>query len=242
MDGFSTEAAHILLDTLAGHEKGPKDHHGCEVCQRPGTPALPRYQCLDCGWYKVMCKGCLFKAHVKIPFHQVQEWDVRSGFWSNRLLTGLGLELHFGHRNGKYSYSIRDPRPMHIVSMHGIHKVGVHFCFCPDRDTAKLPPEAEQAAQLVAEGYWPSTWKQPCTAFSIRLMKQFDLLACQSQVSAYDFSTQLVRMTDNVTPQDVDVCLFDLTRYTFWLMYCTLTSLATRSSSLPPGYSTTSQR
>jgi hypothetical protein len=214
MEEFSTEAASVMLNALVERERGPCDKYDCDVCKSPRTPASPCYRCLDCGWYETMCKDCIFKAHAKIPFHQVQEWDIRRGFWSNRSLTGMGLELYLGHHSRKCSYAIRDSRPMHIVSMHGIHKVGVQFCSCPDRDTAQLPLEAEQAAQLVAEGYWPSTWKQPRTAFSIRLMKQFDLLACQSQVSAHDFFMQLVRMTDNVTPQDVDVRLFILTRRT----------------------------
>lgn len=113
-----------------------------------------------------------------------------------------GLVLEFGHGGYSCSYSTTPPRPMCIISEHGVHDVAVRFCACRDRISDKPAPKA---TQLLRYGFWPASWDKPHTAFTIPLLKLFALLCHQANVSAYDFYKVMRCKTDNIEPHEVTV-------------------------------------
>lgn len=152
---------------------------------------------------RIMCKDCLFSSHVNNPFHFVRIWDPARGFWERKPLTDLGIVLELGHCGHRCEFAAGAPRPMTIVTENGVHSVPVRFCGCLDPNTGEKM--ATDTSQLVRNGFWPATWGQPRTAFSIRLMKTFSLFANHAHMNAYDYMGCLRRKTDGVAPDDVEV-------------------------------------
>lgn len=98
---------------------------------------------------------------------------------------------------------------MHILDVHGIQQADFVFCGCPsagkeDAIILDLLMMAE-AAQLIEFGYWPASFMQPETAFSLDLMDQFQLLSNQANTNAYDYVNVLYRRTDNIDPASLPV-------------------------------------
>lgn len=78
----------------------------------------------------------------------------------------------------------------------------MRFCECPDRVTGQT---TSQAVQLIHNGFWPATWDQPTTTFTIQMIKSFTILANQASVNAFDYVKVLRRKTDGIALKDVEV-------------------------------------
>ena len=59
--------------------------------------------------------------------------------------------------------------------------------------------------QLLENGFWPATWKEPRTAITLRTMHAYDNLKQVAQVNVYDYVAFLKKMTDGVRTEDVNV-------------------------------------
>ena len=205
---FVRHWAKLALEALLKSEEGPNDGKkakgssdcfACEDCKDPGTPSTTVYRCCDCFQPSIQCKRCILNEHIKMPFHFVCEWKRDERFWSRKALTSLGVVINLGHGGSPCPSHTRPPRAFTIVSQHGIHHLSVQFCECKGE---KSVPES---IQLVRAGLWPSTWDRPATAFTVPTLKDFDHLAHQCHVNAYDFYWYLRRKTDNIARKDVVV-------------------------------------
>ncbi|KAI0741135.1 hypothetical protein C8Q76DRAFT_608959 [Earliella scabrosa] len=187
-------------------EAGPRYPVSCEDCSCTLTNAERVYRCFDCFDPALQCQSCAVRSHRRNPFHRFDEWDPTLGFWSRRSLGELPdeprLVLNLGHSGG-------DPcplgganasRPLVVVHSHGVHKFNVRFCRCTDPATRdQVPPPL----QLIRAGLWPGSWERPETAYTIAGLRDHQLLAMQSQISTHDFVNYLVRLTNNVCPEDL---------------------------------------
>lgn len=202
MRDFVDNHAQGTLDGLLSREAGPSETFACreKECQSTGHAKIRAYRCFDCFMPPVQCKSCLLASHAHTPFHFVQEWDSSRRFWLRKPLTALGVALRLGHEGRRCEYYQRTARPMCIVSEEGIHQLDVEFCACLDPQTQAAKPEA---VQLLEHGFWAASWTQPQTAFTIKLLKSYSLLANQAQVNSYDYFNILRRKTDNVMRHDV---------------------------------------
>lgn len=222
MHEFLDNRAEAALEGLLEHEKGPAKFI-CQECQSQLPPGSSMYRCFDCYMPPTLCRYCLVKSHRHNPFHFIQEWETRRRFWLRKPLTALNsVTLELGHDGYQCHYSTTPPRPMCIVSEQGVHRVPVRFCACKDPVTDKSVPES---TQLLRHGFWPASWDKPHTAFTIRLLKDFQLLANQTSTTHYDFYKVMRRKTDNIEPQEVEVCAL------FW--YDTSWRLQELAGSLP---------
>ncbi len=160
------------------------------------------YRCFDCHDPAYECQGCALTFHRRNPFHRMEEWDPRRGFWERRSLGELGYVINLGHPHGHGCPLNRKPRPMTIVHGHGVHPYAVRFCYCTDKATGSCTPEP---VQLIKYGLWPGSWDTPHSAFTISMMRDHHLLSLQAQISSHDFYAYLRRLTDNVCPENVTV-------------------------------------
>ena len=80
-----------------------------------------------------------------------------------------------------------------VLDVHGIHEVGLDFCGCE----RAMP----RTTQLLRYRWYPATSSEPRTAATFRLLETFQLLSCQSKVSAFEFYTTLARKSDNTGTQ-----------------------------------------
>ena len=209
MRAFVERWAVPALRGLLGREQPPEDGMTCRGCREPTTISPTRYRCCDCLNPPVLCKSCILRSHAHTPFHFVSEWDVRRRFWRRQPLASLGVVLDLGHDGERCTYASGTPRPMCIVSEHGVHELGVRFCGCLDKATRATTPDA---TQLLRHGLWPASWQQPRTAFTINVLKTFSLLSHQGNVNAYDYIEVLRRKTDGTVTQGTVVSLMSLDR------------------------------
>lgn len=86
-----------------------------------------------------------------------------------------------------------------VVDVSGIHFLTVNFCTCPGS-----PPEYLQLLQC---RLYPATLKTMSTVFTFQVLDDFirDNLECGT--SAMNYYSKLRRVTSNVFPQLIPVCL-----------------------------------
>ncbi|OCH85647.1 hypothetical protein OBBRIDRAFT_807358 [Obba rivulosa] len=196
------------LDTWLEREQAPSGA-GCEACgtvlacerdkSDQGDGSQAAYRCMDCFLPRLFCKECVIATHVHNPFHRIEGWNGRQGFWERRSLGQLGMTVNLGHGGKKCPVALPEVHRMVVVHTHGIDEVGVHFCVCMMDELEDTP----HALQLIAHGMWPGSWEKSMTAFTIEVLKDFHLLSLQSQMMAQDFYQYLRRQTDNIDPRSV---------------------------------------
>ncbi len=119
-----------------------------------------------------------------------------------------GLVINLGHSGKRCPRNPFDPRSMTIVHEHGVHHFKVGFCRCPRSDpTDPTNPVAPEATQLLEIGFWPGSWVQPRSAFTISVLRQFHLLSVHTQANVHDFFATLKRQTDGVDDEEVSVSM-----------------------------------
>lgn len=121
-------------------------------------------------------------------------------------MKSIGLRIQLGHRpnvaciNPKTAFN----NEFVILDSHGVHEVGLDFCGC---ETAKHP-----YVQLLQRQLFPATTKQPRTAATFRVLRQFHLLSFESKCSGFEFYNSLAWETDNTGLQPVKVNAVDSVR------------------------------
>lgn len=80
-----------------------------------------------------------------------------------------------------------------IVDIHGVQFLPVHFCQCSDASSHPL--------QLLQLGLYPASHDRPQTAFTFRVLDDFDLENLESKASAERYYTKLKRLSSNAFPQ-----------------------------------------
>lgn len=199
MRDFLEHRARGALDTVLATEGVPQAGLSCAQCDE-GKPEW--YRCSDCWMPPTLCRTCLLKTHKHNPFHFVQHWDPLRKFWRREPLSRMGVTVHLGHEGRRCPFASTTARTFTIVSENGIHTVKMLFCQCRDPATGARCPEA---TQLLRMGLWPASWESPESAFEIKTLKAFSLLANEGHVSAYDYFESLRKKTDFIRPGTVQV-------------------------------------
>ena len=96
------------------------------------------------------------------------------------------------------------PRTLTVVSEHGTFPMDFVFCRCQSKHRF----DNNDALQLIREGLWPGSWKQPRTVYTMAVMEHFRTLAVVAHSNAYDYSKFLVLLFDDLVPEDAPVRLF----------------------------------
>ncbi|KAI0054763.1 hypothetical protein BV25DRAFT_1816572 [Artomyces pyxidatus] len=157
------------------------------------------YRCEECYSSPAVCASCIAANHVHMPFHRIVRWSVQAPYWTAASLYDLKVRVCLGHGGGLCPTITRPARKMTIGVESGFQDATVVFCECVDAHGKRLIPEP---IQLIHYGLFPASWEQPKSAFSIRLLRAFHLLALQSQTTARDFAIYLKRLTDNIVPSE----------------------------------------
>lgn len=203
-----------VLDHMLAREVGPGGVlacSGCQVVQRGAntseTSEAPKvYRCTHCMMPQVLCKSCIVETHDKNPLHIVEEWaDEEHGrFWRRLSLESLGLVINLGHGGSKCEKYTTTPRSLVLVHEHGIHTIAVRFCWCLT-DGGK---RRHDTSQLIQHGFWPGSWKEPGSVYSIQLLHRFAQLTHQAGTSAHDFMAYLAQLTNGVEISYVKVSTY----------------------------------
>ncbi|KAF7365921.1 hypothetical protein MVEN_00467300 [Mycena venus] len=182
----------LILATFAHDQLG----------QPCGCGGEASFRCVDCFNAPMWCIRCAIGAHIYNPFHRIEEWDgkmfVRSPMWKkDDVSSSICLSTHPSGIRCPHSPPAAKgpPRHMLIVDHNGFHKRYIEFCHC----RAPIPWE-----QLVLRRLFPASFKEPKTAFTFTVLKQFHVHSLASKKSAYDYVKGLCQLTNNGDPDSVD--------------------------------------
>ncbi|KAJ3990896.1 hypothetical protein F5050DRAFT_1879536, partial [Lentinula boryana] len=154
--------------------------------------AARRVRCQQCLQQAPLCHSCWLGAHKHQPLHWAEAWDETKGYFVRHDISMLmpeSLGIPLGHDGNQCPYATT-PLLMTLVDVGGVHATRVTFCGCPDH--------LSKWHQLFHAGLLPATVKDPQSAFTLNLLRQWDLFNLQSKITAYQFMLSLRRLTDNV--------------------------------------------
>ncbi|KAK6997020.1 CxC2 domain-containing protein [Favolaschia claudopus] len=191
-----------LLDDFENHfeelgwllferEADPATNTSCEC----GSGKKRTTKCFDCLEYSPVCTDCFVRTHINNPTHWAEVWDQNAGFFIRHDISTLDHTIQLGHQGGKCD-SPTPTRTFTIVDVNGVHTTKVAFCSCREQ-----PPN--KVRQLMRAGLFPATAKDPHTAFTINMLKDFQLHNFESKKAAYDYLGAIRRLTDNSFTADI---------------------------------------
>ncbi|KAJ7815199.1 hypothetical protein B0H14DRAFT_3746508 [Mycena olivaceomarginata] len=160
-----------------------------------GSGANRTTKCFDCISYPAACPDCFIRSHIHHPIHWAEVWDPLAQFFIRNDISRLGHTIQLGH-NGN---TCKDPTPVRIFTIadgNGVHSTKLAFCDCQEQPPNKI-------RQLMRSGMFPATAKDPHTAFTINMLKDFQLHNFESKKAAYDYLGAIRRLTDNSFTADV---------------------------------------
>ncbi|KAJ7256377.1 hypothetical protein C8J57DRAFT_1235751 [Mycena rebaudengoi] len=152
-------------------------------------------KCYDCTEYAAACKMCFVAAHFRNPFHWAEVWDNETGFFVRHDISKLDHVFQLGH-NGGPCKSPTGERLFAVVDGNGIHSTRLAFCGCRE-----MPPN--KIRQLMRARLFPATTKDPHTAFTVNMLKEFQLHNLKSKKAAYDHLGAIRCLSDNSFTADI---------------------------------------
>ena len=106
------------------------------------------------------------------------------------------FQLGFGSSKPKQYDKDGDPL-ITIIDRSGVHEIGVRWCCCPNA--------AERDMQLMTAGLFPATFRNPKTAFTFWVLKEFHLDNLECKTTPSQFISRLRRLTSDEFPNAVPV-------------------------------------
>ncbi|KAF7295985.1 CxC2 domain-containing protein [Mycena kentingensis (nom. inval.)] len=194
------EISNILLE----REAHPATSHPCP-CGRLNQ--LADTTCNDCLAYSPSCAYCFVENHRRNPLHWAEVWDHRRGFFVRHDLSKLdvvldsarpdrkGFVCQLGHSGGVCP-SPDAVRLFTVMDVNGVHTLRIAYCGCREQ-----PPN--KVRQLLRDGLFPASTRDPLTAFTLNVLRQFNLHNLVSKKAAYDFVRAVQRLSDNAFAADV---------------------------------------
>ncbi|KAJ3991059.1 hypothetical protein F5050DRAFT_1716396, partial [Lentinula boryana] len=140
--------------------------------------AARRVRCQQCLQQAPLCHSCWLGAHKHQPLHWAEAWDETEGYFVRHDISMLmpeSLGIPLGHDGNQCPYATT-PLLMTLVDVGGVHATRVTFCGCPDH--------LSKWHQLFHAGLLPATVKDPQSAFTLNLLRQWDLFNLQSKITA----------------------------------------------------------
>ncbi|KAJ7360665.1 hypothetical protein DFH08DRAFT_683848 [Mycena albidolilacea] len=181
-----------LGNLLLAHETDDVAGSPC-TCGRPDS--IASVQCHDCTNYKMSCLTCFLASHIHNPFHWAEVWDFEQGFFVRHDISKLGYTLQLGHR-GRSCSNPCGQRLFTVVDANGVHSCRLAFCGCQEGQPNKIK-------QLMEARLFPATTRDPHSAFTLNVLKQFQLHNLESKKAAYDYIAAIRRLSDNSFTADI---------------------------------------
>ncbi|KAJ3966145.1 hypothetical protein EV361DRAFT_595678 [Lentinula raphanica] len=166
----------------------------CPTCQSKQATT----RCRDCDFLEPLCTDCFLNVHKHTPFHFAEVWDSNLGFFQRTTMAGLKNDyaLHIGHGGDPCPNNAKDGLFFTVVDTNGIHATRIKFCLCKG-------PSPDKWTQLFESNLFPASLKDPQTAFTFRVLRNYHIHSEASKLNAMDFHRALVQLTDNGFAENV---------------------------------------
>ena len=155
-------------------------------------------RCLSCLGGHAWCTSCAIKAHSRLPFHRLQQWN--GHFYEAVTLQDLGFVFNLGH--GGDACPLNGDRPgeqFMAVDSAGIFVHTVKWCRCNGAS------DKDKHLQLLRCCLFPSTTTRPQTGFTFNVLDEFLIDELECKTSASSFYSKLRRLTNNAFPDSLPV-------------------------------------
>ena len=117
--------------------------------------------------------------------------DEADALWQNVETGGMPLK---GTRKAKPGLDSKQCPVLTIVDITGIHELRTRFCQCSPLETNPL------SHQLLSAALFPSSLKNPRTAFTFRVLDDINLTNLEGKISTFKYFKKLRRLTSNAFP------------------------------------------
>jgi hypothetical protein len=107
-----------------------------------------------------------------------------------------GVRFCFGSSSAGRSDNDGNPI-ITVIDRSGVHEIGVSWCCCPGAPARDM--------QLMMAGLFPATFRNPKTAFTFRVLKDFHLDNLECKTTPSQFFGRLRRLTNDEFPNTVPV-------------------------------------
>jgi hypothetical protein len=169
-------------------------------CAHPGCEDLTNglwYQCSTCFSSKWLCGRCIISDHKGNPFHRIHEWNEMEQFSTLVSLEQLGLVVRFDGINGeqcKCSEEDKTFKFLEVYHTNGAHRIKYYQCGC---NTDEMSSHTITPEQLISNGLFPATDKNPQRAFTFQLLHEYDILNLYGYVNIKQFLDAKVFISPN---------------------------------------------
>ncbi|KDN34990.1 hypothetical protein RSAG8_11964, partial [Rhizoctonia solani AG-8 WAC10335] len=180
---WTTQWGPTFLWELYGQYDAPSKHL-C-LCS---VPTGNRFRCDDCITSVRYCADCLPGAHIASPTHRISIWTGKT--WSRTSLHEQNIIYPIGSHPGRCVCS--SAKPLLLGDITGFHELLVTYCDCG--------PHSKHCIQLLRTGMMPCSTEKPGSAFTIRCLRLFDLLAADSKLYTSRYHAVMQRQNNNVYP------------------------------------------
>lgn len=187
---FLSQQADPLIGTPCQCEKGVRLIRCRDCCQRPP-----------------LCVKCFVREHKYTPFHWAEHWDKDLGYFRACDLSTLDPDwaLNLGHSAEPCPKALKTSN-INIIDTNGPHGTRVRYCKCDS-----CPSKWQQ---LFDARLFPGTVTDPGTAYTFRLMREYEVHSVASKKNARDYTKALAQLADRQFPEQVPVS-FNLTQQLF---------------------------
>ncbi|KAJ6542094.1 hypothetical protein DFH09DRAFT_929200 [Mycena vulgaris] len=183
-----------LDEMLRGEGRGDHAAHPKCVCGDPRCEhGVAEIRCKDCDGCEGFAIKCVVRDHERSPLHRLERWNWDDSCYEDVSLKALGLRFQLGrevHPDRICPRPKRAPGKKFVVmDCKGLHEVELYYCACGRGESF--------AVQLLRVKWLPSTGKQPRTAATFNVLRQYHILSLESKCSMGEFYNSLVRQTNN---------------------------------------------
>ncbi|KAG8698163.1 hypothetical protein FRC08_006096 [Ceratobasidium sp. 394] len=169
--------------------EGPPVGEQCNSCQI-ATDRL--YSCNSCLAFRSLCSACLISLHRFQPTHRPKIWD--GSCWTDTSLSDLGLVLNLGHFGAPCDLNDTTSKIL-VGDLDGFTDVQVRYC--------QHPGSSSRSLQLLSVGLFPCSDRRPETAFTLKLLDNYDVFNTVGRTSGHKIYSVLERVTKPGFPDDV---------------------------------------
>jgi hypothetical protein len=206
------EFLHALLEREA-----PPPGRPCSTCRSRESS----WWCKSCFGTPMFCEECIVTCHLRLPFHQVQEWT--GNHFEPSSLGKTGVRIYTGHAgapcprtdlsahtssdsemdwqddddgNVFTSYTgTEEAKEVVVVDCSGVHRIPIVWCTCSATDTNR-----RRDLDLLAIGLYPASFHRIQTVFTFDVLDDFLLQNLECKTSALNYYSKLRRITSNTFP------------------------------------------
>lgn len=155
-------------------------------------------RCKDCFQRPSLCSECFISEHKYLPFHWAERWNPEGNFFSVCDISTLdpAWAFNLGHSAEPCPHATK-ALLLNVIETNGPHGTRVRYCQC------RGSPNKWQ--QLFEARLFPGTVTDPKTAYTFRLLREYEIHSVASKKNARDYTKALAQLANRQFPDQVPV-------------------------------------